>query len=44
MPLSRGSKLGPYEILSPIGTGDIQPLTRTTGAIVGSMIRSATVR
>lgn len=36
MPLSLGDKLGLYEILSPIGTGGIQPLTRTTGVIVGS--------
>jgi hypothetical protein len=39
MPLSPGDKLGPYEILSPIGAGGIQPLTRTTGVIVGSMTR-----
>jgi hypothetical protein len=37
MPLSPGDKL--YEILSPIGAGGIQPLTRTTGVIVGSMNR-----
>jgi hypothetical protein len=37
MPLSPGDNLGPYEILSPIGAGGIQPLTRTTGVIVGSM-------
>jgi len=39
MPLSPGDKLGPYEILSPIGAGGIQPLTRTTNVIVGSMNR-----
>ena len=39
MPLSPGDKLGPYEILSPIGGGGIQPLTRTTAVIVGSMNR-----
>ncbi|MBZ5678439.1 MAG: hypothetical protein LAP61_29750 [Acidobacteriia bacterium] len=39
MPLSPGDKLGPYEILSPIGAGGIQPLTRTTSVIVGSMTR-----
>jgi hypothetical protein len=39
MPLSPGDKLGPYEILSPIGGCGIQPLTRTTGVIVGSMNR-----
>jgi hypothetical protein len=39
MPLSPGDKLGPYEILSPIGAGGIQPFTRTTGVIVGSMNR-----
>ena len=33
MPLSPGDKLGPYEILSPICAGGIQPLTRTTGVI-----------
>jgi hypothetical protein len=36
MPLSLGDKLGLHEILSAIGTGSIQPLTRTTGVIVGS--------
>ena len=39
MPLSPGDKLGPDEILSPIGAGGTQPLTRTTGVIVGSMNR-----
>ncbi|MGB8342283.1 MAG: hypothetical protein WCE51_11895 [Chthoniobacterales bacterium] len=39
MPLSPGDKLGPYEILSPIGAGGIQPLIRTTGVIVDSMNR-----
>jgi hypothetical protein len=39
MRLSPGDKRGPYEILSPIGAGGIQPLTRTTGVIVGSMKR-----
>ena len=37
MPLSPGDKLGPYEILSPIGAGGIQPLTRMIGVTVGSM-------
>ena len=33
MPLSPGDKLGPYEILSPIGAGGIQPLTRTSRSV-----------
>ena len=39
MPLSPGDKLGPYEILSPIDAGGIQPSTRTIGVMVGSMTR-----
>jgi len=39
MPVSPGDKLGPYEIVSPIGADGIQPLTRTTGVMVSSMTR-----
>lgn len=39
MPRSPGDKLGSYEILLPIGTVGIQPLTRTIDVIVGSMTR-----
>jgi hypothetical protein len=39
MPLLPGDKLCPYEILSPIDAGGIQPSTRTIGVMVGSMTR-----